>query len=186
MTILSVPYLTQRNNPSVGRNNWTNTCNASCHAMLLEFLKPGSLSEKSGGGEAMDSYYIRALLGTQNSTDHGVHTRILEQFGIKSEWRYDLGYEDIDDALEKGRPMPVGVLHRGHISAPAGGHIITVIGYDVRDGKEGYICHDPWGYGFAYQDSDGRAVFYPKSPSLDRRWLPDGPYRGWGRVILDS
>jgi hypothetical protein len=153
--------------------------------MLLEYLKPGSLSKLAGSGEAMDAYYVRHLVGSQKSEDHMVHTRILSDFGVESEWRYDLSYADIDAALSHGTPTAIGVAHKGSIASPAGGHIVLVRGSGYNsEGAPGYYVNDPWGAGFDYTSENGRDVFYPKRPSLDRRWLLDGPSEGWGRIIL--
>ena len=95
----------------------------------------------------------------------------------------NLNYEDINRQLEQGYPVAVGVLHQGTIANPEGGHIFLINGYDAEE--DGYFARDPWGKGFSYSDTNGRNAFYPKSPSLDARWLVNEMNNGHGRIILE-
>ncbi|NES69055.1 MAG: hypothetical protein F6K24_29400 [Okeania sp. SIO2D1] len=70
------------------------------------------------------------------------------------------------------------MLHKGTLNYPTGGHICVVVG--KKSG--GYTCHDPWGYGFSYEDHNGQAGYYPYQ-SLDARWLVEGDHSGWGRIF---
>jgi hypothetical protein len=163
---LNVPYYSQRDNAV----DWFRTCNASSHAMCVEYLKPGLITG--------DDEYISKLVEYGNTTDHSAHTRMLSSWGIKSEWRTDLDYADLDRQLELGKPIPIGVLHKGNLSNPTGGHICVVIGKN----EDGYIVHDPWGEGFEYSNTNGNSVIYPPQ-SLDKRWLVEGENTGWGRIF---
>lgn len=166
--ILDVPYYSQRDN----KVDWWKTCNSSSNAMAAEFLKPGCVDGSD------DVYYSKYLVPEGDSTDHDAQTRALAKLGIKSEFRYDLDYDDLDEQLEKGKPVVIGVLHRGTIAAPTGGHVLVVVGrYD-----KGYICNDPWGKGFNYDSHNGRRVEYPYE-SLNARWLVNTPKSGWGRIF---
>lgn len=178
---LDVAYQSQRDAAGKAADYWWHMCNSSCHAMLIDFLKPGLISDPAhDAGMAIDDYYLNEFVTPfGDSEDHNVHTAALQELGIESYWSQELSYADIDRSLAVGIPMPIGVLHRGSVWAPEGGHIILAIG---KDG-EGYRFNDPWGYGFAYSDQNGANVFYPKKPSLNNRWLVDGPNAGWGRII---
>ena len=164
---LSVPYCSQRDN----LEDWWRTCNSSSHAMLVNFLKPGAIA-----GD--DDYCQRFVKGRFDSTDWDGHTTALRKLGIESVYRTDLDYKDLDRSLEAGYPVVIGVLHKGSLKAPTGGHVIICIGRDAN--RTGYTCHDPWGVGFSYSDTNGQGVFYPKS-SLDARWIPGN---GYGRIVL--
>lgn len=172
-TVLKVRHYSQRDN---NHPEWWRQCNSSTHAMLLNFLKPGSLPDVS---DADDKYFCNHIEPFGDTTDWAVHTRALEGFGIRSEFRTNLDFDDLDRSLELGYPIPIGVYHKGTIQNPAGGHVLLIIG------KKGdnYIANDPWGYGFLYDDHKGTGVEYPAAPSLERRWLTDGDKTGWGRLI---
>lgn len=174
--LLQVPYCSQIDN----KEQPLRTCNSSVHAMLVLKFKPGAIA-----GD--DDYFARFVKPFGESTDHSVHTRALRKLGIESEWRYDLDFKDIDRSLKAGIPMAIGVLHRGFISAPSGGHIILVIGAEYGNAAtrndDVFICHDPFGAGFEYASTNGKEVIYPVIPSLKNRWLADGPGTGWGRII---
>jgi hypothetical protein len=156
------------------------TCNSSACAMFLEFMKPGSLSSGAKGDDA----YLRKVLALGKSTDHSVQTRVLESYGVKSTFRYDLGFDDLDRELKSGRPVVIGILHRGPESAPTGsGHMICIIG---KTESGDYYAHDP--YGNLYENyvtpvENGRRVVYRKS-TLEKRWTIKHPKDGWGRIYL--
>lgn len=165
---LNVPYYSQLDN----RVDPYRTCNSSSHCMAANFLNPGLF--------ASDCEYIGILYSHYGDTIyHHNHTNLLADRGVKSEYRFNLDYEDLDQQLELGLPIPIGVLHRGHFMSPTGGHIIVVIGKCDRDI---YLVHDPLGHSFEYDGRSGKAVPVPKS-SLDRRWLVDGHHSGHGRIF---
>lgn len=171
--LLKVKHYSQRDN---NHPQWWRQCNSSTHAMLLNFLKPGSLPNVSN---ADDKYYREYVEPFGDTTDWTVHTAALEKFGINSDYRMNLDFDDIDCSLELGYPVAIGVYHKGTISNPEGGHVLLIIG------KKGdtYIANDPWGNGFLYDEHKGAGVEYPAAPSLERRWLTDGDRTGWGRLI---
>jgi len=165
------------------------TCNSSANAMALEYLKPGSLAP----GKTGDDGYLERLLNLGKdyyphnigkiSPDHNMQTKVLESYGVKSEWRTDLGFLDLDKELREGRPVVIGILHQGPMHNPSrsGGHIVTVIGKT----EDGYIVHDPYGslhdkYTGAVEN--GNAVVYSKE-ELENRWTADGLDTGWGRIF---
>ncbi|MEN6553841.1 MAG: C39 family peptidase [Methanobacterium sp.] len=173
--ILNVPWFPQTDNYQLPDS----TCNSSSCAMALEFLKPGSLPPGPKGDDA----YLRKVLALGNSTDHSVQTRVLQSYGINSAFRYDLSFDDLDRELAAGRPVVIGILHRGPESAPTGsGHIIIVIG---KTDKGDYVVRDP--YGNLYENyvtpvANGRQVVYKKS-TLEKRWTVKHPKDGWGRIF---
>jgi len=168
---LKVPYYSQRDNNS---SQWWRQCNTSSHAMVLNFLKPGSVASD-------DDYFQRYVAPNGDTTDWNVHTNALRRFGIESVYRQDMDFEDLEESLLLGFPVAIGVLHKGPVAAPSGGHILVIIGMDKDKGV--FYANDPWGAGFSYTDHNGRGVEYPIYPSLDRRWLADGDRSGWGRLI---
>jgi hypothetical protein len=171
--ILNVPYFPQTDN----YRDANRTCNSSSCAMCLEFLKPGTLKGAKG-----DDAYIQKVFAIGDTTNHDVQTRVLKDYGVNSEFRYNLGFADLDRELAAGRPVAIGILHRGSLSAPTGGHICVVIGKKGED----YVVNDPYGSlndGYTGAVTNGKGAVYKKS-DLMYRWLTKGKDKtGWGRIF---
>jgi GH24 family phage-related lysozyme (muramidase) len=171
--VLPVPYYPQTDNHIQPER----TCNSSSCAMALEYFHPGTLRGPKG-----DDAYIRKVFAVGDTTDHSVQTKVLKDYGIDSEFKYNLSFDDLDKELEAKRPVVIGILHRGSLSAPTGGHMVVVIG---KNGKGNYIVHDPYGYlydGYTSTVYNGRSAIYERHV-LEARWTPDGPTSGWGRIF---
>ena len=169
--VLDVPFYPQTDN----YKDANRTCNSSSCAMVLEYFKPGTLQGPKG-----DDAYIRKVFAIGDTTDHAVQTKVLASYGIKSQFRYNLSFADLDRELAAGRPVCIGILHRGSLSAPTGGHICVVIGKKGED----YVINDPYGSlndGYTGPVTNGKGVVYKRS-DLVRRWCPKGN-DGWGRVF---
>ena len=173
--VLGVPWFPQTDNYALPDS----TCNSSACAMCLEFLKPGSLPAGPKGDDA----YLKKVLALGNSTDHGVQTKVLQSYGLSSVFRYNLNFSDLDAELAAGRPVVLGILHRGPESRPTGsGHMITCIG---KTPNGDYVCRDPYGSihsNYTGPVQEGRQVVYSKK-MLEKRWTVDGPKSGWGRIF---
>jgi hypothetical protein len=170
--VLPVPWFPQTDNYRDAQR----TCNSSSCAMCLEYFKPGTLVGPKG-----DDAYIRKVFSVGDTTDHSVQTRTLQSYGIKSEFRYNLTFTDLDRELSAGRPVCIGILHRGPLSSPTGGHILVVIG---KTPSGDYVVNDPYGSlndGYTGPVSNGRGAVYKRS-ELSRRWCPAGN-DGWGRIF---
>jgi len=171
--ILNVPYFPQTDN----YRDANRTCNSSSCAMCLEFLKPGTLKGSKG-----DDAYIQKVFAIGDTTSHEVQTRVLKDYGVNSEFRYNLGFTDLDRELAAGRPVVIGILHRGTLSSPTGGHILVVIGKKGDD----YIVNDPYGSlndGYTGPVTNGKGVQYSVEV-LKYRWLDKGKDKtGWGRIF---
>jgi hypothetical protein len=170
--ILVVPYYPQTDNYTQPDR----TCNSSACAMCLEFLKPGTLIGAKG-----DDAYLKKVIAIGDSTDHAVQTRVLESYGVKSNFSYNLSFSDIDKSLSDGKPVVIGILHRGPLSAPTGGHMLVVIG---KTSSGDYVVNDPYGSlndGYTGSVTNGKGAVYKRS-DLSRRWCPGGN-DGWGRIF---
>ena len=174
-SILDVPYYPQTDNYT----NAERTCNSSACAMCLEYLKPGTLKGAQG-----DDAYIQKVFAIGDTTDHSVQTKVLSNYGINSTFSYNLSFSTIDSELSAGRPVVIGILHRGSLSNPSGGHMVCLIG-KTEDGKS-YICNDPYGNlmdGYTTDVYNGKRSIYPKEV-LKYRWLEGGKDNtGWGRTF---
>lgn len=170
--ILNIPFFSQVDNYTQGER----TCNSSSCAMCLEFLKPGTLIGATG-----DDAYLQKVLAIGDTIDHDVQTNVLNGYGISSSFSYRLSFADIDNSLAKGKPVVLGILHRGSDDAPSGGHVIVVIGKKGND----YVVNDPFGSFYDdYTESvmNGKGAVYTRA-MLDLRWAPAGD-DGWGRIFV--
>jgi len=126
-SILDVPFFPQTDN----YRDANRTCNSSACAMVLEYLRPGTLKGAKG-----DDAYVQKV---------------------------------------------IGILHRGSLSAPTGGHMVVVIG---KTPSGDYVVNDPYGSlndGYTGSVFNGKGAVYKKS-DLSRRWVPNGN-DGWGRIF---
>ena len=173
---LDVPYYPQTDN----YRDANRTCNSSACAMCLEYFKPGTLKGARG-----DDAYVTKVFEIGDTTDHSVQTKVLSNYGINSTFSYNLSFADLDKSLSAGKPIVIGILHRGSLSNPSGGHMVCLIG-KTEDGKS-YICNDPYGNlmdGYTTDVYNGKGAIYPKEV-LKYRWLEGGKDNtGWGRVFL--
>jgi len=169
--VLNVPFYPNTDN----YRDANRTCNSSSCAMCLEYFKPGTLVGPKG-----DDAYVRKVFSVGDTTDHSVQTKVLDSYGIKSHFSYNLSFADLDRELAAGRPVVIGILHRGTLSSPTGGHMVVVIGKKGED----YVVNDPYGSlndGYTGSVKNGKGAVYKKS-DLSRRWCPGGK-DGWGRIF---
>lgn len=169
---LAVPYFNQVDNYTQAHR----TCNSSSCAMCLAFLLPGKIKG--------DDDYLRKLIngGYGDTTDHGAQGRLLQSYGLKSTWHTDLGFADLEREIKAGRPVVIGILHRGSLSAPTGGHMLVVRGVTA---KGDFIVNDPYGSvndGYSGPVTNGNGAVYSRA-MLQKRWLPEGAKSGWGRTF---
>ena len=170
--VLNIPWFPQTDNYT----NSERTCNSSACAMCLEYFKPGTLKGAQG-----DDAYIRKVFAIGDTTDHSVQTQVLANYGIQSNFSYNLSFADLDKSLSAGKPVVIGILHRGSLSNPTGGHMVVVIG-KTQNGD--YVVNDPYGSlnnGYSGPVEQGKGAIYKKS-DLSARWCPNGN-DGWGRIF---
>jgi hypothetical protein len=171
-SILDVPFYPQTDN----YRDANRTCNSSACAMCLEYFKPGTLKGPKG-----DDAYVQKVFSIGDTTDHMVQTRVLSSYGIKSSFSYSLTFADLDRELAAGRPVVAGILHRGPLSNPTGGHMIVIKG---KTPAGDYVVNDPYGSlndGYTGAVANGKGAVYRRS-ELARRWCPAGN-DGWGRIF---
>jgi hypothetical protein len=171
-TIENFPWFPQTDN----YRDANRTCNSSACAMCLEYFKPGTLKGPKG-----DDAYVQKVFSIGDTTDHLVQTRVLASYGIKSNFSYSLSFADLDRELAAGRPVVIGILHRGTLSNPTGGHMVVVIG---KTPNGDYVVNDPYGSlndSYTGPVTNGKGAIYKRS-ELARRWCPGGK-DGWGRVF---
>lgn len=167
--LLNVPYMSQRDNAS---GEGFRECASSSAAMVAAFW---------GKVKTDDAYNkIRSQFGDTTSIDAQVAA--LRSLGLDARFRTAGSPAVLEQEIRAGRPVMVGWLHRGHVSAPTGGgHWSVVIGFDTLH----WIHHDPNGEadlvnGGYVNSTNGRKIRYSRR-NWERRWRPDGA--GWLVVV---
>ena len=167
--ILNVPYYSQRDN----QKDPMRTCFSSSCAMLLKTLKPNSIKS--------DDQYINTVFKYGDTTSPSAQISALEDYGVSASFRQDGSWQDIEELLQRGIPVPIGILHKGPVSNPSGGgHWLTVIG--VTADKKALYVNDPFGdldlIRGTYAGTNGAKLKYSKQ-NLAPRWLVESPTSGW-------
>ena len=166
--LLDVPYYSQRDN----YRDSDRTCFSSACAMALASVKPGSISG--------DDDYVRTVFSTGGDTTWAsAQIKALSKYGVQASFSTTSRIEDIKRIIDRGVPVPVGILHKGPGGSPyGGGHWICVIGYN----KNGFIVHDPWGEinhnTGTYITTDGAYLNYSYE-LFDSRWTVSSSSDGW-------
>jgi len=144
-------------------------CFSSSCAMLAMFW----------GKVANDDAYnaIRAKYG--DSTSAQAQLSALRSLGLKADFHTNGTPRDLEQEIDAGRPVAVGWLHKGPVSAPTGGgHWSVVIGYT----DSAWIHNDPNGEALLVQggyaaNTKGAGIVYSRK-NWDPRWMPGGS-GGW-------
>lgn len=166
--LLQVPYEFQNDNAS---GTGYRECFSSSCAMVARFY----------GKVSSDDEYNRARTRFGDTTDAGVQLRTLGSLGLQAVFRQNGDAATLERLLREGRPIPVGWLHKGPVTAPSGGHWSVVVGCDSK----AFTHHDPNGEAdlvngsyVSRAPSAGKFVAYSRKNWL-RRWEADGRGSGW-------
>ena len=143
--------------------------------MLANYVKPGCVKG--------DDDYIKRRQRFGDSTDASAQVKCLNSLGIKARFVQNFNNKKLIEQLDRGKPVPVGILHKGPASGPTGGgHWIIVIGYDDK----GFFVHDPWGEinhaTGQYINANGKSLHYSYK-LFDSRWTVYGDSDGWAIVV---
>lgn len=154
------------------------TCFSSSCAMLLEYMKPGTLPGSKG-----DDKYVQQVFQYGNTTDPYVQVKTLGYFGLQAKFVQNGSVELLKKSLDNGVIVPIGILIKGPASAPSGGgHWVVVKGYDSK----GFFCHDPWGTldhkTGQYISTDGENVHY-STEMIKSRWTVANSTDGWAIIV---
>lgn len=164
--LLKVPFQSQLDNLS---GTGYRECFSSTCAMIAMFW--GKIKND-------DSFNaVRARYGDTTSAE--AQLGALRSLGLKAEFRTDGTSQVLERELAAGRPVGVGWLHRGSVSAPSGGgHWTCLIGMTETH----WIMNDPNGeaalVGGGYtHNRNGAALAYSKK-NWNPRWMVGGT-GGW-------
>lgn len=171
---LEVPYYSQRDSATT---HALRMCFSSSCAMLLKTLRPGTLLGPNG-----DDTYLGRVLRYGDTTDAAAQLKALAHYGVRAQFAQNAGWDVLTRQIDRGVPVPIGVLHHGPVAKPTGGgHWIVAIGYT----DDGIIVNDPFGemdlVNGGYLNGRGRRLRYSRQ-NLGRRWMVEGPGTGWAIV----
>ena len=164
---LNVPYYTQLDSEVWGQAE--RSCFSSAMAMALEYIDPELM-------DGDDDWWLREVLKRGDTVSSAAQIQTARAFGFDVEFHMDGTEQDLLDQLDKGIPVPIGILHKGHIDKPTGGgHYIVLTGYDEKY----FYVNDPMGeldlinggYPWATRGK-GEALKYTRKNTL-KRWLID-------------
>lgn len=164
------PWFPQLDN---GPEGWRQ-CQSSSLAMCLAYLKVPGIHD--------DLDYLRVVQRYGDTTSQGAHQQALKALSVKARFVQNCSVAQAQAEIRAGLPVAMGVLHRGPVSAPAGGgHWIAAYGFD----STGWIVNDPYGELDVINGqwaraggASGRGQHY-SFRNLNPRWLAEGPANGW-------
>ena len=175
---LDVPYYTQLDSEVWGQAE--RSCFSSAMAMALEYVDPEGI-------DGDDDWYLREVLKRGDTVSSAVQVETARALGYDVEFHMDGTEQDLLDQLDRGVPIPIGILHKGHVDKPTGGgHWICLIGYDEKY----FYVHDPMGdldlIGGGYPWSGqgkGAGLRYTRKNTM-KRWLIDssGADGWWSKI----
>ena len=170
---LDVTYQSQNDNAS---GTGYRECFSSSCAMVAMYY----------GKIANDDAYNLVRQKYGDSTDAQAQLRALRSLGLEANFITNGTTCDIREAIDAGRPVPVGWLHHGHLTAPSGGgHYSVIVGYTDTS----WIVHDPNGEanlatGGYTNNLQGAYLKYSFS-NFNPRWVVEGEGSGWYMDIRD-
>jgi hypothetical protein len=171
--ILDVPYEYQLDNAS---GTGYRECFSSSCAMIARY---------HGQVDSDDEYnIIRARYG--DTTNPQAQVKALRSLGFDARFRTDCSIATLEAEINAGRPVAVGWLHHGPITAPrGGGHWTCVIGYT----EDTIVHNDPNGEadmvngGYVGNSASLGAHIEYSRKNWQRRWEVDGANTGWAIIV---
>lgn len=168
---LQVPWYAQLDSatPEARRMCFSSSC-----AMLLQYLKPGTLKGPNG-----DDQYLKRVQTFGDTTDVTAQIKALASYGIKAKFIKTASFTTLEQQIAKGVPVPLGYLHRGPVTKPqGGGHWLCLCGHT----PDSLIVHDPLGEADLINgntlNKPARFARYSRK-NFGPRWCVEGPSTGW-------
>ena len=172
---LAVPYFYQSDSKT---GQGQRMCQASAIASRVKRIAPDIIKD--------DDDYLKVVNRFGDTVSQQAHQAALAHLGLKAEFRTNGSEKLLLSLLDDLVDVPIGVLHKGHVSNPVGGgHWIDVIGYDSKY----FHVHDPFGEmdvvngGYVKTGpTDGKNQRYTRK-NLLKRWLISSNSDGWLWII---
>lgn len=165
--LLAVPYEAQNDNAS---GTGYRECFSSSAAMVARYY----------GKITSDDAYNKFRAKYGDTTDSTAQVSALKALGLNARFVTNCTAAQLQAELDAGRPVLVGWLHKGPVTAPTGGgHWSCVIGYTptafIHNDSNGEADLVKGGY---ISNKGGAGIAYSKKNWLPR-WLIEGPNSGW-------
>lgn len=168
------PYFWQQNN---GPEGWRQ-CQTSSIAMCLKYLGVKGIND--------DVDYLRYVNKHGDTTTRDAHFKALADLGVTAAFKMNLDVQDVQNQIEKGKPVAVGILHHGTIDQPSGGgHFIVISGFS----DSYWLVQDPFGeldltggHWLEQGPTSGKNQHYSFA-NMDPRLFVGGGANGWGWVF---
>lgn len=169
---LQVPYFWQRDSKT---GHGERMCFSSSMAMALDYLDPEAI-------EGDDDWYLDVVLKYGDTVSAEAQVAAARSLGFDADFRTNGSISSLEELLDRGTPVPVGILHHGSVDHPTGGgHWICLIGHDDLH----FDVHDPFGeldlVGGGYPKTgpeDGKFQRYSKK-NFKKRWCIANDSDGW-------
>jgi hypothetical protein len=170
--LLDVPYFYQKDSKT---GQGERMCFSSSMAMALDFWDPDAI-------DGDDDWYLEQVFKYGDTVSSVAQITAARSLGFDVTFHMDGSIEDMEKLLSNEIPVPIGILHRGHLDHPTGGgHWVCVVGSSGDD----FIVHDPFGEldlingGYIKTGpTDGKFVHYSKR-NLAKRWTVQNSNDGW-------
>ena len=105
---LDVPYYTQLDSEVWGQAE--RSCFSSSMAMALEYVDPEGI-------DGDDDWYLREVLKRGDTVSSTAQVETARALGYSAEFRMDGTEKLLTEILDSGTPIPVGILHKGHVTS---------------------------------------------------------------------
>lgn len=157
------------------------SCFSSSMAMALDYVNPEKFEDMD------DDDYLRIVLKYGDTISSVAQLEAAQSLGYDVEFFTNGSEQNLLDMLNKNTPVPIGVLHKGHVdSASGGGHWVCLTGVDETH----FWVNDPFGEmdlirgGYvSNKPNAGNQVRYSRK-NLMKRWLINGSGRdGWAMYV---
>jgi hypothetical protein len=170
--VLEVPYFYQRDSRT---GHGERMCFSSSMAMALDYMDPEAI-------DGDDDWYLGIVQYFGDTTSSTAQIKAARSLGYDASFHMDGRQQDLEKLLDDGVPVPIGVLHKGHVDHPTGGgHWVCLVGHNDTE----FIVHDPFGdmdlVGGGYiktGPTDGKFIRYSKK-NLMKRWNIANDHDGW-------
>jgi GH24 family phage-related lysozyme (muramidase) len=169
--LLRVAYEAQNDNAS---GTGYRECFSSSAAMVARYY----------GKVKGDNEYNSLRVKYGDTTDAQAQIKALHSLGLTARLHTNCTAAFIESELRAGRPLMVGWLHKGPVTAPTGGgHWSVIVGFT----DTAFIHNDPNGEadlinGGYNNNSKGSGIAYSRKNWL-RRWEADGSGTGWALSV---
>jgi hypothetical protein len=142
--------------------------------MCLAYLGVGNIKD--------DTDYLKVVRRYGDTTSQVSHQLALKALGVRARFVTNCSASQAQGEIKAGLPVAMGILHKGHVSRPAGGgHWVAAYGFDARH----FVVNDPYGEldlvngtWVRTGGNSGKGLRYSYR-NFTPRWQAEGAGSGW-------